>query len=308
VHNSKVIKFLVWILTRTGVVYLALWMALFATLDVRLIWGNTVVRSFNRLMPSFSDLIEYVVSGRTLTQEQWADYIRYYKRVVKLSSEDGAAYFFLGYCQTQAGQEQKAMRNFQIAVERVPGLFWFQYDLAVALYNRGNYYGAIYWFQKAVDFGPERMMHYMYDSKLYRQVIGRAYEMGHNVDLEMAQAFQRSHLLVAKSWYLLGEYDKALSMVQYGLSEGFGRDKDFYLIAALSLKELKRYSKAASVLRSYLETYPGDINALNEMEGLLLLTDRRDAAQGIRGIKEAVSERFGFQAEDLFHKENYRLF
>lgn len=296
-----------WVLTRAGTAYLVFFLVIGYFVDLDMVWKTSRLRSLNRLMPLFDDLAGVVSQGRTLKKEQWKEYIDYYKKVAELIPEDAGPYFFLGFCRAQIGEEKGVIKYFRSAAEKASRIFWFDYNLGMALYNDGQYEEAISWLEKTIADRPQFMRLYMRRSTLFRQVIVEANKQDYNIRKSFDDALKNAYLVIAKSWYFLGNYEKALDVAYYGLSKNSGRRREYYYVAAFSLKALGRNVEAISVLRSILDSYPMDMTALTELESILRSVGQEQAAQQIKELKNH-GERLRLKSAELFEREEYKLF
>lgn len=304
--KNKIAAMARWMGTRVIFVYVVIFIALGVVADIPLIWSNARIRSLNRLMPSMEGLADFVMGRRNLSPEEWEEYIGYYKRLLRLSRNDPGGNFFFATVCAMAGREEEGLPYLRYAVENIKGLFFVDYNFAAVLYNRGDYESAISWFQQAVDDPPDRMLHYMRDAKMYLQVIFSIVDSGFHVEGSLAEKYQEAHLMIAKSWFLMGKYDEAMSVVYYSLDKGWGGDPAFYHIAALSLEKLGRYNEAAILFTRLVEADPYNLTVWDELLGVLdrLGLEEKKAAMAQTRKK---FEKLGAKRVELFGKAAYYL-
>ncbi|HSV43914.1 MAG TPA: tetratricopeptide repeat protein [Candidatus Bathyarchaeia archaeon] len=304
--KHKIVAIARWMGTRVFFVYVVIFVALGTVVDLSLIWSNARIRSLNRLMPAMEGLADVVAGRRNLSPEEWDEYIGYYKRLLRLSRNDPGGNFFFATVCGMSGREEEGFEYLRYAVENIKGLFFVDYNFAVALYNRGNYGSAIEWFQQAVDDPPDRMLHYMRDAKMYLQVIFPILNSGFHVEGSLVKRYQEAHLMIAKSWFLMGKYDEAISVVHYCLDKGWGGNTDFFHIAALSLEKLGRDHEAVIVFTKLVEADPYNLTVWDELLSALdRLGLKEKRAEMARARKKF--EELGAKREELFKKAEYHL-
>ena len=278
---SKIIDFLKWLAARAGVFYLVIFLLLFISVDLKLIWGNARIRAMNRIMPMFDDLAEQMVHQKPLTREQWQEYASYYRTVTQLIPDDGAAYFFLGYCQSHLNLDDQALVNFKKAVELVPAMFWFEYNLGVAYFNRGDYETAGNFFKRSIKDGPVLAQFYMKNSTIYKQILVSALNIGFDPETSFKESFADALLMTVKCFYHSGKYDQALQEARSHLKQGLSSD-DYYYLIALSLKEQGKFSDMIGVVQLLLEKDPDHVEAWQMALDLFTMIDDQ---QNMRTVK-----------------------
>ncbi len=306
-QESKIIKAAGWVITRAGFFYLIGFFMLSSIIDFDSVWKASQLRSLNRIMPLFDGIVEFSMNAQALSAGEWEEYGAYYQNVAELRPYDGAAFFLLAFCQAQMGEEEKASQNFRQAVALNPELFWFDYNLAMSLYNQGNYAAAASWLRTAVVYGADPVQEYIIKSTLYLQIIANRVLEDYNFRRSFNASFARAHLVMAKCLYLSGKYKEASDVIYYSFSKGIAYDRDFYMIAALSLEKEKRYAEAVDVLKAGLDRYPTDIHLLTQLKTIFGSLGRFSESKKIQTVIDATAK-VRPPLQDLFSKEEYRLF
>lgn len=299
-----------WLLKRMGIFYLVLFLAVYMCVDVKSIWATARLRALNRIMPSFDRLAGFAIGDNvSLTRSEWQEYARYYKKVVDLYPErnDGTPNFFLGFCQAHLGKSKKAIKNFQLAAENNPVFFWISYDLGLEFYNRKDYAQAVDWLQRAISFKGALLKACILNSKIYFQISAADDIQDYDFQESFYQAFGNAYLVIAKSHYLDGDYQKALNIVYYVFSKNISFSSDFYRIAGLSLKQQGMFREAAGILQAGLDRTPADVNLLADLQGVLKAAGLDEPAQRVSEAVHSVMK-YMQPSDELFQNEALKLF
>ncbi|MEW5895560.1 MAG: tetratricopeptide repeat protein [Candidatus Omnitrophota bacterium] len=278
---QKIVRSSGWLFSRAGFFYLAVFLAMGMFIDIEKIWGNARIRSMNRIMPLFEDLASNLVAGKSLTFDQWQEYALYYQKISELIPADPGAYFFLGYCLSHLNREEEALSNFEKAVQKAPGVFWFEYNLAMAYYKKADYEKAGEFFRRSIDSGAAAAQFYMRNSTLYKQVLASALRQGFDPETSFNASFAHAHIMTARCLYELGKYDQAIQLAYYHLRRGLGAPQDYYYLIALSLKATGKLTDMMSVLQLLLKHDPDHLGAWQMMREFFI------RVQDLENVKRA---------------------
>ncbi len=242
----------------------------------------------------------YYLASAYFNQEDYEKAVSTYDGILALRKKEPKAYFLRAYALLTMGNYEKAIEDFNQAVELSPKDYEMQIDIFLKLKEEGYKEEGVKYLSAAIhnqdksmtNFDKGRICYYLEDyenARTYLEeardeenadtilMLGQTYEA--LTDFNYAASVYNSYLLLhpsAKVYNQLGlckihlnDYQGALEAFQEGIKLN---DKD--MMQALSYNEIVAYEyltdfkKAASLMEAYISMYPQDEKALREYEFL----------------------------------------
>jgi tetratricopeptide (TPR) repeat protein len=248
-----------WLISRVAVIYVIVFLFCLTCVDLKTLNERIKVRHLNQAVPDFSDMINFSV-GKTAKQAvDWAPYKDYFGLILRYLPDDVITKQLLGYVDFNDGQEQKAIDLFKgSALLKGHNLFWSNYDLGVIYYKRGMWPQAEEYLLRAVSSNPDLSMLLMKDSIIYRQICSSPAFI-YNLDAGMNDAKSKAYLLLFSSLHKMGQYDKMISVFNFGISnQNFSYKDGFYYYAGLAFYETGQMDKAFLLFQKSLTLEKND--------------------------------------------------
>ncbi len=116
------------------------------------------MKTLNTMLPSASDLKEFIYHPSQMNQEKIKDMLTYYKFVCDFMGSDTyekpAACGIVGYAYYYLGNDKKAIDYLSQSNKLYDHFFWTYYNLEVIYFNEGNYEQSMNYFVLAKEAYP----------------------------------------------------------------------------------------------------------------------------------------------------------
>jgi len=196
-------RLVTWILTRSCVLFGLAAALLYTTLDFERAVDSAKLQTLNRLMPSYSYLIDQEENGVEAGQKDLAKGVFYFKKVSEYIPQLSNPHLMLGYSYYYLGKEQEAVSALVKSAEMNPTFFWPYYNLGVVYFHQGRYQEATDAFAKALKTDPQINVKVMYSSKVYQPLIVGASLEGAKLTARLKSAYADGQRLMILSQYFM---------------------------------------------------------------------------------------------------------
>ena len=143
--------------------------------------------------------------------------VRYYRTLLQLFPEEAVIYGNLGFCYFYLGDYSRAWEAYQHAVILEPQLSTLRWDMAMILFQRGEFKKAAVLWEEYLG-QREGFKGYLeaYRKQLKRMNRKDAFSLIQQAERRFAEDEIKTYIKLAESYFLLKEYDKAKNAELHG--------------------------------------------------------------------------------------------
>ena len=229
------------------------------------VYEQAKIKTLNHIMPvSFNHLLEIgqsvnkISSGSADKKDEKVhfrlkEYERYYRAVTHYMPQYGEAHGMYGFCAYYLGKERSAIASYKRAIALTPDFFYFNNNLGIIYFQKGDYERAVEMFKKAIRTSPEKTLKTVLASKIYRQIMVGNPHLIQRMAANWIANRQETYQMLILSLYQLHDFSEMFLRAQEAIQSGGQRNGFFYYYAGLAAYELKDYSKAAAFLAGCLK-------------------------------------------------------
>lgn len=202
------------------------------------LWGDTITKSPDKARPYINRGIAYTNQG-SLDKA-----ISDYDKALEISPSYAEAHNNLGFVYYKKGDMEKAITEYDKALEIRPYYTDAHNNLARAYYNKGELANAIVEYTKAIKFDPDNSMAYGNRGLIYRDLNDFSYAIydltkAINLDPDSSEAYSNRGIVYAENGYL----DKAIADFDKAIAINPGSGEAYANRAAAYLKK-HRYAES----------------------------------------------------------------
>jgi len=300
---ERIAQTLVFALTRVATIYIAIFLIFFFLIDFKEPLKMAQFRVLNRVQPeSYMYLINLMNKQASFDADKMREHLLYFRKIAEYLPDRAAAPAMLGFCYYHAGDNVRALANYQKSIKLNPVFFWSQYNLGLLYFKEGRYEEAASSFLDAVQTKPDVSLVIYYTSKIYSDMINGLQIPRSGVAQRLRGGYANAYRLLVLSYFSRGEYQKmlqqAVSAIQY---DRFGF---FYYYAGFGAYQNKDYEQAVLFLKECLNRDPAHKQAFYYMAMALKEMGQPQMSAGILRRHDSLPDRKDMVA---IMKENLTL-
>lgn len=294
---SSILK---WILSRTFILYVALFALSLPLIDYKTLNERIMIRTLNHNIPleGFGYLLRLGEGTGQVAVEQkrLEGYVRYYEKVVKYVPNLADAHGMLAFSYFYLDQGAKAQRELEKAGVLNPHFFYFQYNLGVIHFLNEDYAKAAKYFATAREKKAELAVLAIKNGIEYQRALRGITNMSEIIMVKLKSAYTECYRLLIISHLKQQHYREALTYSREAIELGLGQPEVFYYYAGLATHQLKQYEVSLALLQQAIKIDPGYAEVYHCL-GLNLKALGKDdmaaaaAAMSIKLIKEQKNKR-----------------
>ena len=135
-------------------------------------FAQVKLRLLNHFMPSsYEELLWVNGGGKEFDPKTLEKYSRYFQTLKWILPKHSEPYELLGVCYYYLGQDEKARKVLEKAVELNSNFFWSRYNLGVFYLKKQDYPRAAGHFKAALGVSPQETMAQIFQSKIYQDIL-----------------------------------------------------------------------------------------------------------------------------------------
>lgn len=276
-----------WFASRTFILYLVAFVVVFFAVDLKDIRNITSMRTLNRLRPgSFAYLTDMYDQNKPYDASELDQYIFYYQNVAKYLPDRADVRGIWGFTLFHSGRLKEAENAYRKSVELQPAFFWTRFNLAVILFEKGQYQEVISVLEPAMTVPVEFNLRYIQQStRIYLPLVLRNFSdpkvFGEFLLNELREGKGEAAQLLILSYYREGRHRVMLDAARYALASGVGNKAALYFYAGLAAGELKNLEEAAVFFKASIEAGPTQPQPYEQMAALLKVENNEAMAEPI---------------------------
>src|SRR6185503_5122654 len=245
-------KFIKWLMTRTIILYIVLFAVSFALVDYTAIKNRITIRTLNHNMPEngFNYLIG-LGEGQAnvpIEEDTLKSYVRYYEKVVNYLPKLADAHGMLGFSYYYLNEPEKALKEYEKAGVLNPHFFFFQYNLGVIHFLRGDYAKAAGYFETARQKKAELALLAIKSGIEYQRALLGVTNLGELIMVKMKSAYTECYRLLVVSHLKQQHYKEVAAFSKEAIGLGLGHPEIFYYYAGVAAHHLKEYETSVHLL------------------------------------------------------------
>ena len=286
-ERKNLMKTIQFVLTRSLVVYLLIFMAANRLIDYRSIERSATFKEWHRL---FAPQIKELLSPHSKGSAFLSNCISYYESFVDYVPNGAYANDLLGYCYARDGQYDKAVTAYQKMAALKPQVFWYSYNLGVIYQSQKKYPQAEEWLKKARRQSWEETMDYLLEQKaLYEGLLGSGVNRK-RLEERFLQARYHTYQLLILINARVKDHEDMLAMAEEAIAQGLDGQGKFSFYAGLAAFKLGRYDQALKFFGTCIdkEFLPGQVNSYRAKS--LEALGRKEEAGILKGKAVAYNE------------------
>jgi len=153
----------------------------------------------NTTRPDFQDLLRVEKrQAAIIPRGGLKDYFNYFHLVTKAMPDNAQGQLMLGYLYEITGDKKEARIFLKKAYLLDPLFFFTAFDLALVLFEQGEYAQSAGLLQKALAMAPDSTLQKMMSSIIYRQILSSMKD-GRDIVFSLQQAYHDAYVLLIES-------------------------------------------------------------------------------------------------------------
>lgn len=307
--SKKIIfEFLIKVLKRNYILYLALFLFIFIFIDNKTEFNNAKLDTLNRSM--LFDNKHLIKEVSSLTKEDKVQFQRsldYYERIIEFMPNLPDANGMAGYCSYILGEKKKAIDYYKRAIELNPNFFYFYHNLGIIFFNEGSFEKAAWALNKAILTDPALNMKFILSSpRIYMPIINQD-KADRNPAFQLKEAYQENYKLLGLSYLKLKRYQDVVQIASNSLKAGSSSTSFYNYLLGVTAYELKEYDQAIGFLKNSIDNDPDNAEAFYYLG--LILQQKGNTEQGNLFIKKSDSikntDNYSAAKENSFYLKHY---
>jgi len=258
-QNNKVFSFVKFVFTRVIILYLLFYAFSLVIVDYKKIHDRIIIRTLNDNMPTdFSYFLRLGEGAGTIEVEkdQLARYSNYYEKVVKYIPKLPEAHGMLGFSYFYLGKEEEAIASIGKAAVLDSYFFWYQYNLGVIYYQKGDYKKAIQFFENAVSKKPEIALIIINRSSVYQRALRGATNLQDIMLARIKSGYSESYRLIVLSHMKSRNYPEMIKTASSAIALGLEHKELFYYYLGVGSYHLNEFQKSLYFLQEAIKRDP----------------------------------------------------
>lgn len=233
-----------------------------ATHYEKIIFDHKIER-LNVLIPgSFAHLIDIVRNKAPVNPRQLQEDIRFYEKLVEYFPDHSDAWGMLGFCYYHLGNTASALNSYEKAISYSPENFWFHYNAGVILFEKGQYFEATRFLQKAIAVNAKKTVDFLSIRRpIYELILKEDPEFAKEMIIRLARGYRDSYRMLVVSCSQLRNYKSLVGYASKAIELNVGSKEDFYYYIGFAYFQSKRYKEASVYLEEALKITPNFMEA-----------------------------------------------
>jgi tetratricopeptide (TPR) repeat protein len=261
-------------------------------MDLKMVAERIKVRHLNDIIPDFSDLIIFSKDQNAKKNIDWKPYQDYFELILNYIPNDLITDQLLGFVDSYAGHEQKAIALFKASAEmNGKYLFWSNYNLGVLYYKKQFWPQASEYLLNAISSNTRLTLLLMQDSMVYKQMLASPY-FNYSLSDEIKDAQSRSYILLLSSLYHMKQYGKMVAISNLALENKDLSYKDaIYYYDGLAFYEMGQFKSAFLLFQESLSLEKANPDVYYYMADIYQRAGQLEQARGLLQISYALHQK-----------------
>lgn len=275
--KEKIIHALRYVLKRTAILYIFLFVAIFFVIDFDKLRTADQVERLNELLPDFAYLSEHSLNGGEFDEKKLRQYFRYYKKVNKFFPEKDDVLGMLGFLYYHKGDFIRSEEAFKKSIDNNPHMFWTHYNLGLLHFSEEKYDLAADAFNSAIVVDPRRTIYLITESDMYRRILQST-----SIEFEFAkryeQAVSRVYSYLAFIYEKRGDFNKLKNVSLYALETKLANKALFNYYLGLAHFRLNQHNEAVQYFRASIDAQAENVESFHHLGLTLQALGQNDLA------------------------------
>jgi tetratricopeptide (TPR) repeat protein len=288
---AKALTIIKWLLTRTIILYAAIFVLTLSLVNIQSVKDRIKVRRLNDTRPDMSQLVQLNKGSLSADKITWNPYIRYFSLVIKYMPFEKVSRMFLGYCEYFAGDTNAAWENIHQAADEPPLIYWGSYNAGLLAFERGDIANAIRYLERCVATPTEVAESGIASSIIYRQVMA-ASTFNASIPAEINRSRENLYLFLSAAYYYAKDYEKSKNIALYAIQQLKPKDTEpFFFFAGASCLAMKDLENALTFLSQCIMLRSQNPLAYFHAAEILKAMGKTEDAKRLYGSWETLKEK-----------------